>query len=240
MRYDWIAALVFVGASIALTALGRFLAFRVPALQRMRELNRVADEAKLARNRYREATLRSQRAGLWTNGVFVAAILPFCVSLGPRPLWRHALDVVAVLLVFDFLYYLTHRFLFHGKPLRRVHALHHQARTPTTMDAFYVHPLETVIGLALFLGSIPLIALLSGSPLHALSMAVASVIFTQLNTINHVYVNLPYFPFETLHTITSVHEAHHVDMNRGNYATLTMVYDRLFGTYEAPVSRPAP
>jgi sterol desaturase/sphingolipid hydroxylase (fatty acid hydroxylase superfamily) len=29
-------------------------------------------------------------------------------------------------------------------------------------------------------------------------------------------------------------------MNRGNYATLTMLYDRLFGTLEAPVSRQTP
>jgi sterol desaturase/sphingolipid hydroxylase (fatty acid hydroxylase superfamily) len=37
-----------------------------------------------------------------------------------------------------------------------------------------------------------------------------------------------------------MHAAHHVDMNRGNYATLTMLYDRLFGTLEAPVSRQTP
>ena len=69
-------------------------------------------------------------------------------------------------------------------------------------------------------------------------MAVATLIFTQVNTLNHVYINLPYFPFKTLDTLTSVHAAHHVDMNQGNYATLTMVYDKLFGTYEKPVSRP--
>ncbi len=37
--------------------------------------------------------------------------------------------------------------------------------------------------------------------------------------------------------MTGVHAAHHVDMNQGNYATLTMGYDWLFGTYEKPVSR---
>jgi sterol desaturase/sphingolipid hydroxylase (fatty acid hydroxylase superfamily) len=40
--------------------------------------------------------------------------------------------------------------------------------------------------------------------------------------------------------ITSIHAAHHVDMNQGNYATLTMIYDWLFGTLETPVSRPTP
>ena len=237
MTYDWMAALVLLGALIVLTAVCRFIAFKIPALQRMRELNQEADEPKMARKRFREAVKASNRAALITNGVFYVAILPFCVSLEPRPLWRNLVDIVAVLMVFDFMYYLTHRFLFHGKLLRKVHALHHQVRTPTYIDALYVHPLETVIGLVLFLGSIPLIAVLAGAPLNAFSMAIATLIFTQVNTINHTYVNLPYFPFKTLDNVTGVHAAHHVDMNQGNFATLTMVYDRLFGTYEEPVSR---
>ena len=71
-------------------------------------------------------------------------------------------------------------------------------------------------------------------------MAVATLIFTQLNTLNHSYVNLPYFPFKAIDHITSIHAAHHVNMSRGNYATLTMIYDWMFGTLEEPVSRPAP
>jgi sterol desaturase/sphingolipid hydroxylase (fatty acid hydroxylase superfamily) len=240
MRYDWMAALAFLATLVLLTVTGRFLVFKVPDLQRMRESNRETDELKMSRKRFREAVEASNRTGLITNLIFYATILPTCVNLEPRPLWRHGVDVVAVLMVFDFFYYLTHRFLFHGKILRKVHALHHQARTPTYIDALYVHPLETFIGLVLFLGSIPLIAGLAGGPLNAFSMAIATLIFTQLNTINHTYVDLPYFPFRTLDTITSLHAAHHVDMKRGNYATLTMLYDWLFGTLEAPVSRTAP
>jgi len=240
MSYDWLAALVFIATLVLLTTVGQWVVFRIPALARMRELNREADRVKLSRPRFREAVKRNNRSGLLTNLVFYVAVLPFCVSLEPRPLWRNLVDIVLVLMVFDFFYYLTHRFLFHGKALRKVHALHHQARTPTYVDALYVHPLETFIGLALFLGTIPLIAALGGGPLNAFAMAVATLIFTQLNTINHTYVNLPYFPFKTVDAITSLHAAHHVDMNHGNYATLTMLYDWLFGTLEAPVSRPTP
>ena len=68
-------------------------------------------------------------------------------------------------------------------------------------------------------------------------MALATLIFTILNQVNHTYVNLPYFPFKALDHITSIHAAHHVDMKRGNYATLTMIYDWAFGTLEAPVRR---
>jgi sterol desaturase/sphingolipid hydroxylase (fatty acid hydroxylase superfamily) len=237
MNYDWLAALIFVATLIVATIVGKYGVFKIPALQKMRELNHEADREKLSRERFREAVKASNRSGLITNLVFYATILPFCVDLEPRPLWRHAVDIVVVLMVFDFFYYVTHRFLFHGRALRRVHALHHQARTPTYIDALYVHPLETFIGLALFLGSIPLIAAITGAPLNAFSMAIATLIFTQLNTLNHTFVHLPYFPFKTVDYITSIHAAHHVDMEQGNYATLTMAYDWLFGTLEEPVGR---
>jgi sterol desaturase/sphingolipid hydroxylase (fatty acid hydroxylase superfamily) len=240
MPYHGRAALVFVLSLVALTFGLRLLVFRVPAFRRMRELNDAADRVKLARPRFRDACAASNRAGLATNAVLYAAVLPFCIDLTPRSLWRHALEVVSVLMVYDFLYYWTHRSLFHGRALRRVHALHHQAHTPTNADAYFVHPLETAIGLALFLGSVPLVALAGGAPLHAVSMAVATLIFTQLNILNHTYVSLPVFPFRTVSTITFLHAAHHVDMNRGNYATLTLLYDWVFGTLERPVSRAAP
>jgi sterol desaturase/sphingolipid hydroxylase (fatty acid hydroxylase superfamily) len=240
MTYDWLAAIVFVATLSGLTVLGKFLAFKVPALAEMRELNLEADKPKLARKPFRDWVKVNTRAGLWTNVVFYVAILPFCVNLEALPSWRYAVDIVIVLLVFDFFYYLTHRFLFHGKPLRKIHSLHHQARTPTHIDALYVHPVETTIGLVLFLGTIPLVAFAMGRPLNAIAMSVATLLFTQLNTINHTFVNLPYFPFKTLDRITSVHAAHHVDMNQGNYSTMIMLYDRLFGTYEAPVSRSTP
>ena len=87
MSYDWLAALVTIGALIVLTVVGRFLVFKIPALERMRELNREADRPKLARKSFREAVKVNGRAGLVTNLVFYFAVLPFCVSLAPRPIW---------------------------------------------------------------------------------------------------------------------------------------------------------
>jgi sterol desaturase/sphingolipid hydroxylase (fatty acid hydroxylase superfamily) len=237
MSYDWLAALVFVALFAALMTAGKLLAFRVPALQRMRELNAEADRRKLADEAFRRDVRFNNAVAVSTNLVLFAGLMPFCLTLAAMPWWRHAADVFAVLVIYDFLYYLTHRFVFHGKPLLRVHARHHRARTPTYVDALYVHPLETAIGLVLFYGSIPIWATLTGGALSAYSMAVAAAIFSGANQINHTYVNLPYFPFKTLDYVTSVHAAHHVDMKRGNYATLTTVFDKMFGTFEQPVSR---
>ncbi len=239
MTYDWKAALAFFGVLVATSIALKFLVFRVPAFAQMREINQVVDKTKLEKSPFRDAVKASNNAGIYTNLAFYLTILPFCISFDARPLWRHAVEIMAVLLVFDFMYYLTHRFLFHGTLLRKVHSLHHQARKPTYIDALYVHPLETFIGLALFLGSIPIVAAATGTTLNAFSMVIATLIFTQLNTLNHVYTSLPArFPFTVVDYITGVHAAHHVDMNQGNYATLTMFYDKLFGTFEAPVHRP--
>lgn len=239
MTYDWKAALAFFGVLVATSIALKFLVFRVPAFAQMREINQVVDKTKLEKVPFRDGVKASSNAGLYTNLAFYLTILPFCISFDARPLWRHAVEIMAVLLVFDFMYYLTHRFLFHGTLLRKVHSLHHQARKPTYIDALYVHPLETFIGLALFLGSIPIVAAATGTTLNAFSMVIATLIFTQLNTLNHVYTSLPArFPFTVVDYITGVHAAHHVDMNQGNYATLTMFYDKLFGTFEAPVHRP--
>jgi sterol desaturase/sphingolipid hydroxylase (fatty acid hydroxylase superfamily) len=238
MTYDWLAALVFFAYLVALTRATVFLVFKLEPAQQRREENRAADKQKMAKKRFREAVKVNNKAGLAVNVAFYLLVLPWCISLDARPLWQHALEIVAVLLVFDFFYYWTHRSLFHGKLLRKVHSLHHQARTPTYIDALYVHPIETSIGLCLFLFAIPIVALLAGAPLSAFSTAIATLVFTQLNTLNHVYTRMPdRFPYNLVDYITGVHAAHHVDMNQGNYATLTMFYDKLFGTYEEPVHR---
>ncbi len=240
MNYDWLATLGLVATLIAVTSLGRFLVFKNPAFAKMREMNRVADREKLQRKSFKDAVKVNNMWAMVVNAAFFVAIMPFCINLESRPLWQAALEVVAILFIYDFFYYLTHRFLFHGKILRKVHSLHHQAHTPTYIDALYVHPIETAIGLALFLFSVPIVALASGSALSMFTVAAATVIFTQANTINHTFVDLPYGPYKVIDKITSVHAAHHVDMNQGNFATLTMLFDWLFGTLETPVSRSTP
>lgn len=239
MTYDWIAALVFVGSLVAMMKFFHWAVFQIPALEEQRRLNHEQDARKLEDPEFKGWCEASRKTGTYMNLAFYAVVLPWCVDLDARPFWRHVVDVAAILLVFDFMYYWTHRSLFHGKALLKVHSLHHRARKPTFIDAYYVHPLETAIGLGLFLFSIPIVAWLGGAPVHAFSAAIATLVFTEHNTINHVYTNLPYQPYKWLNYVTGVHAAHHVNMKQGNYATLTMLYDWVFGTYEKPVHRPS-
>lgn len=232
MVFNWQAGLVFLVAVVVLSKLGYWLAFRSAALREMRAINRNEDAKKLEQEKYPPVVAANNRIGLWTNLAFFFVIAPFFVSLQAQPLWLILLDAVAILMVYDLFYYLTHRFVFHGQGyFRQIHALHHQARKPTHIDGFYVHPLETFVGIALFMGSAVLMGFVLGT-FHVASMILAYLAFIQINTINHTYVNLPRFPFKTLSWVTAKHAVHHENMHKGNYATITLLYDRLFGTLD--------
>ena len=231
-HYNWLGSLLALVGIIVLTKLGKFLAFKVPALAQTRQLNREQDKLKLKKDKYPPMIKASQKIGLYCNLAFFLVILPFCITLDPQPFWMVPLHLLVILMVYDFFYYLMHRFWFHGNGrMRQVHAVHHQARTPTYIDAHYVHPTETFLGLALFFATIISMSLLLG-PLHIVTVVVLYTLYVQLNTINHTHVDLPYFPFKTLSWITAKHHRHHENMQMGNYATITLIYDKMFGTFE--------
>lgn len=236
-HYHWQAALVVLVAIIAITKVGKWLAFRVPELQRMRELNLEEDKKKKAKEKYPPVMKASRNIGAFTNLAFFVLALPFCVTFAFQSSgWASAgwvlLDSVLILMVYDFFYYLCHRFWFHGNGwMRKIHAVHHQARNPTHIDAYYVHPVETFVGISLYLGTLAALAALLG-PFNAVSVIITYVVFTQLNIINHTFVELPRFPFRTLSWITAKHHVHHENMHKGNYATITLLYDKLFGTLD--------
>ena len=236
--YDWKAGIALIVMVVALGKFGRWLVFKVPAFQGVREQNRALDKERLGRDKYPPMIKRSIRAGMWTNLAFFFVMAPLVVSFEPRPLWRGLFDIVLILMVYDFFYYLTHRFLFHAahdsrfavlRFFRRVHAVHHQARDPSHIDAFYVHPVETTIGQLLFHITVLGLGLALGG-FHVVSVAIASVVYIQLNTFNHVKFELP--GYKLLNWISFKHHVHHIDMQKGNYATITLLYDKLFGTLD--------
>jgi sterol desaturase/sphingolipid hydroxylase (fatty acid hydroxylase superfamily) len=230
--YNLPGALLAVALIAAITRIGKWLVFKHPALAEMRDINREKDKDKWALEKYPPIVKASQRVGTWCNATFFLLLLPFCITLQTQPVWKILLDIVVILMFYDFFYYLAHRFWFHGSgPMRQIHAVHHQARKPTYLDAHYVHPKETFVGLALFLGSIVVLAPLMG-PFHLATIVVTYLVFFHINVINHTFVDLPYFPFKTLSWITAKHHVHHENMHKGNYATITLFYDKLFGTLD--------
>ena len=231
-HYNWQASLIALTGIIAITKVGKWLLFKVPAISHMRDINTQSDKEKWRKEKYPPVVRATQKMGMYCNGVFFVLVLPFCITTQPQPTWNIALDIFLILMFYDFFYYLSHRFWFHGNgAMRQIHAVHHQARKPTYLDSHYVHPTETFIGLALYIGSIGFLSLVLG-PFHLITMVLTFVIYVQINTINHTFFSLPYFPFKSLSWMTAKHHVHHENMHKGNYATITLFYDKLFGTLD--------
>lgn len=146
----------------------------------------------------------------------------------PSPAWRYVVEALTVILIYDFAYYFLHRYLFHEwKWLRGVHAVHHAARNPRVIDSLLLHPVETFLGLATFLGTI---ALVGG--VHLYTFLVLFTAYTAFNILNHSGVNVSRFPFKTLGILAAKHDRHHHSMLSGNYASITPLPDIIFGTVE--------
>jgi sterol desaturase/sphingolipid hydroxylase (fatty acid hydroxylase superfamily) len=144
------------------------------------------------------------------------------------PAWRYVLEAVTVILIYDFGYYFMHRYPFHEwKILRGVHSVHHAARNPRFIDSLLLHPVETVLGLGLFFGTV---ALVGG--VHIYTLAALFTTYTALMILNHAGVDYPRFPFKTLGILAAKHDRHHHSMLSGNYAAVTPLPDIIFGTVE--------
>ena len=233
-EYNVIASLLTLASVVALIVAGRFLLFKIPAFAETYAFNKEENKKKYkGHEKYAQRLGTSNKVALVSNLVFLFVILPFFVTLEAQSLGKIALDIFLILMVYDFFYYVTHRFLFHGNGyFRKVHGVHHQARSPTSIDALLLHPLEAFIGIALFMLVIIALGLINGGPFSIVTMIITNLIYTQINQFNHVKTDWNSFPFKTLNWIAYKHSIHHIDMKQGNYATITLFYDKIFGTLD--------
>jgi sterol desaturase/sphingolipid hydroxylase (fatty acid hydroxylase superfamily) len=160
--------------------------------------------------------------------VLAYATYPWLIAPGSPSLGRVLFDATLVLLLYDFLYYWMHRVAFHQwGPLRRVHVVHHAVRHPHAVDSLYLHPVETFLGLALLVACTLVVG-----PVHAVTFSVAFAVYSFLNIVVHAGLDLPFFPLRALSYLARKHDVHHTSMKGGNYASLTPIFDKLFGTAE--------
>lgn len=194
--------------------------------------------ARLPARRIREEDGRKLKgpaylARLGANMVFSTSLIYLATTLlsarlfyqGPVTLWRGALEILGILVIYDFLYYLLHRYPFHQWGyLKRVHAVHHKAKNPIAIDSLYLHPVENFLGLALLLFCTWLVG-----PVNLYAFGVCFFIYSWLNIIVHcgVDMGIPY-----LGLLSRKHDLHHTSMRAGNYASLSPLPDLLFGTAE--------
>jgi sterol desaturase/sphingolipid hydroxylase (fatty acid hydroxylase superfamily) len=159
-------------------------------------------------------------------GLIIGVTLGFSSRLfAPQPVGalRVLGQAAAILAIYDFAYYLFHRFALHAWSLgRRIHAVHHSIRTPYANDSLYVHPAETAGGATIFL-----VAAILVGPVSVLSFAIALLVYSLLNIWIHSAIDLPYVPLSGL---VRHHDIHHESMKAGYYASITPLWDLVFGT----------
>lgn len=237
-NYQWQLSLMALVATVAIPQLiGLVLKRVVPGCKDIARLNKEAAQERKKLSYYKPIIIRSASWGIATQLAIFAFILPFCMTAQPQPWWQMPLDIFIILMFYDFFYYLTHRFLFHDGgfgpgPLMWVHSVHHQRRNPCRGDSAYLHPIETCMGLALYGLSIAALAAMMGD-FHVVTIIITWIAFSEINQHNHDLQEEERFPFKYLKYMSYMHHVHHARFTAGNFATISLLYDWMFGTYDS-------
>ena len=182
-------------------------------------------------------TMKVPRAARMRN-VVTSSVLSLAAVLGstyglygllvhdrPTPLWQGALQVVGILVIYDFVYYFMHRAMHHKKLMRFVHGVHHRARNPSALESFYLHPIELLAGLFLLIGSTLVVG-----PVHVHAFVVAFFVYSTLNILIHSGVVFGGPLLGPIDFLTRKHHVHHWNDFSKNYSSLTPLPDLLFGS----------
>ena len=143
-----------------------------------------------------------------------------------QSLFAVLLQTTLILALYDFGYYVLHRFVFHEWSVgRKWHGVHHRIRSPYVQDSLFIHPIETILGLTLFFACVLIVG-----PVSVYAFGFAFFVYSAWNLFIHSAFDLPFFPFKTISSLVTHHDLHHRSMKAGYYASLTPLYDVLFGT----------
>jgi sterol desaturase/sphingolipid hydroxylase (fatty acid hydroxylase superfamily) len=156
--------------------------------------------------------------------------LSFRHAIKSQPFWLQAIEV---LFFSDLIIYWGHRLQHKVDFLWRFHKVHHSAEKLDWMAAHREHPLDSIYTV----GLINLPAVVMGFDLNALSAIVA---FRGIWAIYiHSNVRLPLGPLKILIGSPELHHWHlDIERDAGNYANISPLMDKLFGTYTCPGKEP--
>ena len=235
-QYDWQLSLLTLAGILAMSVVGRLFTLSIPALRAAHKLNTDTRARKMEKISYADNQTWNRKWGMFFMAIIFGLIMPFCLTLASQPWWQMLVDMVVILFVYDFIYYLSHRFLFHdsaffGGPLKWMHAVHHRQHNPCRGDSSYIHPLEVAIGLGLYVGTIFVLSRFMGE-FHVLTIVLTWTAFSQINLHNHTLWEAKHFPFKYLNYLSVMHHNHHAKFTGGNFATITLLYDWMFGTLD--------
>ncbi len=229
--YDWRSSL-HVGAGIAgVTVFAKLLRWLIPTFREAQQLNQKTYLSKMERRDYAANHSWNRKWSAAYLLVIFGLILPFCVTSAIQSVPSVLVDIVVILMVYDLAYYFVHRFLFHGPVLVKVHAIHHRQHNPCRMDSSYIHPLEVAIGLGLYVATIFVLSRFMGR-FNVVTAVLTWMAFTEINLHNHDLWTERRFPFKYFSYMSTMHHNHHGKFTGGNFATISLLYDWMFGTLD--------
>lgn len=135
-------------------------------------------------------------------------------------------EVLASLLLYDFMYYFLHRVMHHPKAMKYVHGVHHYVRFPTSTESIYLHPAENIAGLGLLC-----IAMMIIGPISAVSFLIVFFVHSVVNILVHSNLDLPHPVFKLFNYWAKKHDLHHGKHLNRNYASIFPFWDLMFDTY---------
>jgi lathosterol oxidase len=146
--------------------------------------------------------------------------------------WAYfAFSVIAMIVIHDAYFYLTHRMMHHKLLFKHMHLVHHKSTNPSPWAAFSFHPYEAVVEA----GIVPLIVMIM--PVHGLAIFSFLLYMTFLNVLGHLAFET--FPkgfvgnrLTNWHNTTTHHNMHHKYFNC-NYGLYFNWWDKIFKTNHA-------
>ena len=234
--YNWHLSLLAMVLVMGIPFVTGKLLQAVPTIRSAATLNRQTYARKMERKGYAENQAWNRKWGFVFLAISFGAVVPFCITAEAQPWWRYLVDMVVILMVYDFFYYLVHRFLFHdgnflGGPLMWVHAVHHRQHNPCRGDSSFIHPIEVAMGLGLYVAVIFVLSRFMGD-FHVATIVITWIAFSEINLHNHDLWESDKFPFKYLAYASEMHHHHHARFTGGNFATITLLFDWMFGTYD--------
>ena len=161
-----------------------------------------------------------------TLGVLIAASLVATKGFGPIADLPLGVQVVFALAVFDLLWYGYHRTAHSSGRLWRVHGVHHAPAQLYALMHLVFHPFD-------LLASRFVVATIAfrftGVKPDAIFVAVVIISLQQM--ISHVNADIRVGPLNYVLIGTETHRYHHSAEDRGNYGSVTPLWDIVFGTF---------
>ena len=165
--------------------------------------------------------------------LFVACLWGVLLTLGydlflhdePTGLAAMAAQFFAILLIYDFVFYWTHRTLHRPFLMRAVHGVHHQVRVPMAVDDFFLHPLDATTSV-LFLLSVAIVG-----PVNTSTFVAVLGVWVLMNNAIHGGFRWPHPIFRLTNYWARTHDVHHGANRNANFGSFLPVWDMMFGTY---------